>query len=99
MFNSSDKQLFSLKKKQIYEKNNLYKMNFKIFETSLNIQNGGVHSTNVKNIQLSITLLILHRFWSNWYQNSWFVKFFTLKLNVFFKRLHSPLMQWKQTQN
>ena len=46
MFNSSDKQSFSPKINQIYEKN-LYKMNFKIFETTLNIQNGGVHSTDV----------------------------------------------------
>ena len=48
MFNSSDKQSFPPKINQIYEKNNFYKMNFKIFETSLNIQNGGAHSTNVK---------------------------------------------------
>ena len=55
-------------------------MSFKSFETSLNIQNGGILSTDVKNIQLSIIFFILHWFWSYLYQNSWFVKFFTLKL-------------------
>ena len=58
-------------------------MNFNFYETSLNIQNGGTNSTNVKNIQLSITYLVFHRFWSNLCQNSLFVKFFTLKQNTF----------------
>ena len=48
MFNSSDKQSFFPKINQIYEKNNLYKKIFKTFESSIYIQNGGVHSTNVK---------------------------------------------------
>ena len=32
----------------IYENNNLYETNFNFNEISLNIQNGGSHSTNVK---------------------------------------------------
>ena len=48
MFCSSDEQLFSPKIKQIYEKNNLYKIMLKFCETSVNIQNGGGHSTDVK---------------------------------------------------
>ena len=47
MFNSSDKQSFSPKINQIYEKNNLCKMILILFETSSNIQNGGAHSTIV----------------------------------------------------
>ena len=43
---------------QINEKNNLYKMIFKNFETSLNIQNGGTHSTNVHNFLNSPPILI-----------------------------------------
>ena len=46
-FNSSDKQSFP-KINQLYENNYLYEMNFNFYETSLNIQNGGAHSTNVK---------------------------------------------------
>ena len=41
MFNFNDKQSFSQKINQIYEKNNLYKMILNFFETSLNIQNYG----------------------------------------------------------
>ena len=41
MFNFNDKQSFSQKINQIYEKNNLYKMILNFFETSLNIQNCG----------------------------------------------------------
>ena len=43
MFNS-----ISPKTIQIYEEKNLYKMIFKIFDSSLNIQNGSIHSTNFK---------------------------------------------------
>ena len=63
----------------MYEKNNLYKMNFKFFETSLNIQNGGAHSSNVNIYSVVHNFLnsppILFKFVSN----SLFVKFFTLK--------------------
>ena len=49
MFKSSDiESIISPKINQIYEKNNPYKMKFKNFETSFNIQNGGANSTNVK---------------------------------------------------
>ena len=33
---------------KLYENNYLYERNFNSYETSLNIQNGGAHSTNVK---------------------------------------------------
>ena len=33
---------------QLYENNYLYETNFNFYETSLNIRNGGAHSTNVK---------------------------------------------------
>ena len=58
-------------------------MNFNFYETSLNVQNGGAHSTNVKKIQLPIAYLIFHRFWTNLCQNSLFIKFFILKHNTF----------------
>ena len=33
---------------QLYENNYLYETNFNFYETSLNIQNGSAHITNVK---------------------------------------------------
>ena len=38
----------SAKLNQLYENNYLYETNFYFYEISLNIQNGGAHSTNVK---------------------------------------------------
>ena len=47
-FNSSDMQSFPPKINQLYENNYLYETNFNFYKTSLNIQNGGTYSTNVK---------------------------------------------------
>ena len=40
--------IISTKINQLYENNYLYETNFNFYETSLDIQNGGAHTTNVE---------------------------------------------------
>ena len=83
--------IISSKLNQLYENNYLYETNFKFHETSLNIQNDGAHSTNVKIFNVYHLLNfppILIKFVSKFIV--WKVLYFKAQ---YLLRLHSPLIK------